>query len=631
MKTEDKIKQAKTETFHRELRMETGRVDEDTRSVELAFSSEDPYRRWFGDEILGHSDAEVRMGRLNNAAALLVNHDSGDQVGVIESARVDKDGKGRATVRFGASARASEIYQDVKDGIRQLVSVGYRVHEMVLEKASEDADVYRVTDWEPHEISIVSVPADATVGVGRSDTDPTATKPEEIVIMDTEVKTVEPVIVPGIDHEVERKVVRDAETLRIRSLEALGGQFGQTDMARKHISDGLSVDAFIKVASEANADVRQASAHDIGMSTAEVKQFSVCRLLMAMAEPHNREAQRAGGFELEASAAAANAHAKTGAGDVRGAILPVDVMRASFAAGLAQAQDRGMVPAHLRDLTRVLSAGTTTDGEELVSTDLLSGNFIDVLRNRSMVMAAGATVLNGLVGNVAIPRKTSGAAGAWLATEGANAAVSDPQFDQVTLTPKTVAAYTSYTRQLLMQSSMAIESMVRMDLAVGLATTIDLAALYGTGSSGQPTGISQTSGINAPTAFAGAVPTYAEVVAMESAVAADNADMGALAYMMESPMRGSLKSTEKASGTAQFVWEPGGTVNGYAAHVTNQVTSGDIFFGNFADLLVGMWGGLDLLTDPYTGSKAGTIQISAFQSVDLGVRHPVSFAFNNDT
>jgi HK97 family phage major capsid protein len=181
-----------------------------------------------------------------------------------------------------------------------------------------------------------------------------------------------------------------------------------------------------------------------------------------------------------------------------------------------------------------------------------------------------------------------------------------------------------------MQSSIDVENMLRADLAAGMALAIDLAALYGTGASGQPTGISVQSGINAPTAFAAAVPTYAEVVAMESAVAVDNALVGTLGYIVEPAMRGSLKTAEKFSGTGQQVWEPGGTLNGYKTGVTNQITSGDVFFGNWADLLIGMWGGLDILVDPYTNSLSGTVRIVCHQSMDIAVRHPVSFAFNND-
>ena len=142
--------------------------------------------------------------------------------------------------------------------------------------------------------------------------------------------------------------------------------------------------------------------------------------------------------------------------------------------------------------------------------------------------------------------------------------------------------------------------------------------------------IKNTSGINAPTAFAAANPTFAEVVAMETAVAEDNALAGSLAYILPAGMYGALKTTAKDSGSGQFVVEPGGTINGYRAIVSNQVTAGDLYFGNFADLLIGMWGGLDLIVDPYSGSKSGTVSITALQSVDVAVRHAVSFAFNND-
>jgi HK97 family phage major capsid protein len=161
---------------------------------------------------------------------------------------------------------------------------------------------------------------------------------------------------------------------------------------------------------------------------------------------------------------------------------------------------------------------------------------------------------------------------------------------------------------------------------------MDLAALAGTGSSGQPTGIKSTSGINAVD-FGTApdlVPTFAQVVQMETEVASDNALQGNLAYILPAAMYGALKTVEKASNTAQFVIEPGGTMNGYKAIVSNQCTAGDLYFGNFSDLLVGMWGGLDILVDPYTNSKSGTILIRAIQSMDVAVRHPVSFCLGQD-
>jgi HK97 family phage major capsid protein len=201
---------------------------------------------------------------------------------------------------------------------------------------------------------------------------------------------------------------------------------------------------------------------------------------------------------------------------------------------------------------------------------------------------------------------------------------------QVSLAPKTLGAFTDVTRQLLIQSSLDVEGLIRDDLSRALAIAIDKAGLEGTGSSGQPTGILNQTGVNTVTDFAGANPTFAEVVTLETAVAEDNALQGNLSYIMPASMYGALKTTEKASGTAQFVVEPGGSINGYRGIVSNQATAGNLYFGNFDDLLIGMFGGLDLTVDPYTMSKSGTIRLVALQSVDMAVRHAVSFAFGND-
>ena len=155
------------EALTRSFIFERASVDEDKRTVELSFSSEVEVERWFGFEVLDHSAGAMRMDRIIGGS-FLINHDWDDQVGVVESVRIDADKKGRAVVRFGRSSRAEEIFQDVKDGIRKQVSVGYRVLGAKLKETRDDDDVYLITDWEPYEISLVSVPADITVGVGRS-------------------------------------------------------------------------------------------------------------------------------------------------------------------------------------------------------------------------------------------------------------------------------------------------------------------------------------------------------------------------------------------------------------------------------------------------------------------------------
>lgn len=279
--------------------------------------------------------------------------------------------------------------------------------------------------------------------------------------------------------------------------------------------------------------------------------------------------------------------------------------------------------------TRVLTAGTATDGAELVADNLMAGSFVDVLRNLSICLLLGARTMHGLVGDVLVPRKTSGAAAGWIATEGGDVSASEAQFDQISLTPKTLGCYSQITRNLMLQSTPDAEQLIKIDLAAAVATAIDAAALYGTGASGQPTGISNVTGINAPTAFAAAVPTFAEVVALESAVAVDNANIGSLGYAINPALAGSLKTTPKVSGFPMYVLEDG-RMNGHRVAISSQVTDGDMFYGNWSDLLFGFWGGLDILVDPYTNALSGTVRVICHQSVDVGVRHPVSFAFNND-
>lgn len=162
-------REIKAGILYRTFEIDRAQLVDDKRTVELSFSSELPVERWFGYEILDHNPSSVDLSRLKNAAPLLMEHNRNDQVGVIEDARIDADKKGRATVRFGMSARAIEIFQDVKDGIRRLVSVGYRVDKLVTEKIEDEVETLRATAWTPMEISIVSVPADASVGIGRGD------------------------------------------------------------------------------------------------------------------------------------------------------------------------------------------------------------------------------------------------------------------------------------------------------------------------------------------------------------------------------------------------------------------------------------------------------------------------------
>ena len=603
-------KKIKSPIIYRSAEISREAVDTEARTVEFSFSSEAPVERFFGHEILDHTPSSVRLGRLQNGGPVLVDHDPADHVGVIESVSIDSDRIGRVRARIGRGARASEIFDDITDGIRRSISVGYRVHEMQLEKRGDGGDVYRVTDWEPLEVSLVAVPADATVGVGRADTEEneiTITNEDTPMTTETVVKAADPA--PVIDvREIERNA-RDTELDRVRAIRKMGEGFHVREMAEKAIADCMPAEAFRSKLIDHLEATRSVPTADIGMSEREVKQFSFTRAINALSNPTDQRAQKAAAFEFEASRAACE---KAGR-ETRGILVPADVLK------------------------RDLSVGSTTAGGHTVQTDLLAQSFIDLLRNRSYMMQMG-TVLGGLNGNVAIPRQTGGATAYWVAEAGAPTE-SQQAFDQVTLTPKTVGAYTDFSRKLMIQSSIDIEAFVRRDLATVLAIELDRAALHGSGSSNQPTGIAATAGIGSVAGGTnGLAPTWAHIVGLETEVAVDNADIGSLAYVTNAKVRGKLKGTEKASSTAQFVWSDSGTpLNGYNAVVTNQVSSAltkgsssgvcsAIFFGNWMDLVIGMWGGLDLLVDPYTASTTGTVRVVAMQDADIAVRHPESFA-----
>ena len=577
----------------RAMHMDDQVVDAGKRRVKVAVSSEEPVERSFGIEILDHKPDSIDLSFLNSGRApLLLDHDPTKQIGVVESVTLDGLARRlRATVRFGKNGLAKEVFDDVEDSIRGNISVGYQINK--LEK--EGKDTFRAVSWMPMEVSIVSIPADRTVGVGRSAADDLTTTVNATPIKEATMAEFD---MDAVKAEAARTASKEtAEMFR------LAAAHNKRELADKAVAAGRSLAEFRGELLDAIGN-KPLDTQDVGLTAKEVRKFSLMTAIRAMANPTDRRAQEEARFEFEASAAAQRANGT----EARGLMIPTDVLRTWSK----------------RDLN-------TTDDSALIAQDYRGGDFIDVLRNASSVMQAGSTMLSGLKGNVTIPKKTAASSAGWISTEGGAASESEFTDGSVTLTPKTLGAFTDLTRLMMMQSSLDIEALVRDDLSRAIALAIDLGALAGSGSSGQPTGIKNVSGVNKPTSFAAANPTFAEVVALETAVAEDNALLGNLAYILPAGMYGALKTTAKASGQGLFVVEqPGNTINGYRAIVSNQVTAGDLFFGNFADLLIGMYGGLDILVDPYTASSSGNVRIRALQTVDVAVRNAVSFAYNND-
>ena len=594
----------------RSLLVERQAIDEDARTATLAFASETPYERYWGIEILDCTATSMRQGRLHSGANLLCDHDTRDVVGVVESVEIGADRVARAVVRFGKSARAEEVWQDVKDGIRRNVSVGYMVHKAQLVETKDGLETYRVTDWEPFEISLVSVPADATVGVGRSADDagdaPAAVESAPAAAAASESEAQNTTI------SEEKAMTEKVEVIEQRNHAAEITKIaasipGGAELAMSAIQRGLTVEQFQREAIEKLASKPVPTA-DIGMDKKEVKRYSLMRAINALANPTDAGAQRAAAFEREVSDAVAQKLGK----QARGFLVPFEVQQ--------------------RDLV----VGTPTAGGNLVATDLLAGSFIDVLRNAMVLPDLGAQTLTGLVGNVAIPKQTGAATAYWVAESNAPTE-SQQTIGQVTMSPRTVGAWTEISRKLLLQSSIDVEAMVQTDLAAVLGLAIQQAAISGTGTSNEPAGLLKLITPSVAGGPDGAAPTWAHIVELESDVAVANALVENMAYLTNAKVRGKLKTTSKVSGQNGFVWESGDTpVNGYRAAVTNAVPSNltkgagtnlsAIIFGNFRDLVIGMWGGLDLMVDPYTGSAAGTVRVVALQDVDVAVRYTESFA-----
>lgn len=592
---EDEERKANVEVLHRAIHMQPKAISEEKRTVEIAVSSELAVDRSFGREILVHESQAIDMGFVaSGRAPLLLDHDPERQIGVIESVELSDDRVLRAKVRFGRSALAQEVFQDVVDGIRSNVSVGYRVNKM--ERSTTNKDEYLVRSWSPLEVSVVSIPADPSVGVGRS---AAALEPKPTIepSIKKEVKMTDEVNLDAVRAEANEAAARNASAII-----ELGARHNKRDLADAALRSGKSIEQFRGELLDVIGSDKPLANEDIGLTKKEIRQFSVVRAIAALANPSDRRLREAAAFEFEVSEAAAQRYGR----GAQGVMLPTDVL------GVWK-----------RDLN-------TSDDNEIVATNLLANEFIDVLRNSSSVMQAGARMLPGLQGNVAIPKKTAASASGWISTEGGAAGESEPTFGTVSMTPKNIGAFTDMTRQLILQSTPAIEQLVRDDLTQALALAIDKGALEGTGLSGQPTGILSTVGVNKPTAFAAAVPTFAEMVALETAVAEDNALFGNLAYITDAATYGGLKTKAKDAGSGMFVLE-GGQANGYNVIRTQQATAGNVYFGNFADCMIGMWGGLDLTVDPYTASTTGTVRIVALQTVDVALRNAVSFAYNNDT
>jgi HK97 family phage major capsid protein/HK97 family phage prohead protease len=615
----------------RALQFERAQIDEEARTATLAFASEAPFDRWWGREILDVSPTAMRLQRLTSGANLLVDHDTRDVVGVVEQVEVGAERVARAVVRFGRSVRAEEVWQDVKDGIRRNVSVGYMIHAAkLIETDDDDDDTYRVTDWEPYEVSLVSVPADPSVGVGRALAQPQAAPHAPPAPFSAPAAADPATPVAGPSPAADRaapaaptpqpqplkgrtmsdvQVTERNHAAEISQLAATIQGYDARELALKSIQAGHTVEQF--QAEVLRQVANKPLAADVKLNERERKQYSYVRAIAAAIA--RAEGQAVSGFEAELSQELERQ-------------LPANAKRHG---GI-------FVPMRLQAERAAIAESlwnTSTKGSSTVFTE--PGEFIDLLRNQAVAVELGARVMAGLTSPVSFPKQTGAATAYWMPeNDGTNVTASNATLGSVSLTPKTLQATTAFSRQLMAQSSIDVEQFVRNDLAAQHALAWDRAVLHGSGSNNEPTGIYAAGSVNS--IAMGGTPTYGKLIDMVTEVLKDNALMGSLAFATTPGMAGKLAQTVIAASTdSRMIWTGplnDGQLVGYRAVATNQVLatlgSGSdhgVIFGDFTSVMIGTWGALEIVVDPYALKKQGMVEVTSFQLADIALRHPQSF------
>lgn len=621
------------EQLFRSASVELSKRDGTEDEMCMSISSDVPYKRydWMNDEyyweVLDHGRGACDETRLRAGLPILFNHDTDKHLARATS--FENDGK-KITVsglRWSSSEFAQEKKADAMNGSLPDTSVGYRITDDGECIGTKDGCPIYKFKWAPHEASLVTVPADTTVGVGRgvkpesmitrSVTFSIDNKPKPATNAPTHTPMADPIAptapeTPSINIVAERQGAVAAERKRVADIQELNTHFTQKGiagrrvdagkLAERMIADGKTVDDFRNevIRTELPELKPIETSPEVGMSKRDLSGYSIVRAMNGAIGA--MKGQSWSGLEKDASEAAA----KIAGRSTQGFFIPHDVMQ-----------------------SRALTTNVFSAAGAFVDTSAQGQSLIELYRNKMHVVALGARVLTGLQGNLAIPSQTGGATASWL-SEDATITASAQTVGQVSLTPHRLAGATAFTYQLLAQSSQDVENFVRNDLMTVLAIEKDRAALKGSGVSGEPLGIYGTANKSTSVTLAGANSmTYANAVQFETNVALNNADMGSLGYLTSVQTKANSKLIAEISSTnSNPVWK-GDMVNGYTARATNQLTTlPSVIFGNWSDLIIGDWASNEVIVDPYSLSMQGQVRIVMQQLTDVAIRHAKSFSIS---
>lgn len=592
----------------------SARAAEDGDAIPVVVSTDSVVDVADGPEVLVHTTDAVDLRRA--PLPIIATHRGGQvNVGIVDNLALT-GGQMRGVARFGSRPEAAGYRADVLNRIIRSVSVGYaRI------KAHMRADgVLITTRWMPTHAALVAEPADIGAGFYRelaeavpafemqAEPAPTESETAAPAAHQGEAMSADTIATPagasaepaqdfrGIDPVQEANRRREAIVKMSRAN-------GVTDerTIQHWVQSGKSWDQIADDLLQIRQANSKAAPTHLDMPKSDVQRYSMWRAMNAVLSGDWKHA----GLELEASQAVASRTSRMHG--AKGFFVPLDIQHAQREVSQ-------------RDLTVASASG----GGYLVGTQNMS--FIDVLRNRSVALRMGATPMPGLVGNVTIPKQTAGATAYWLSTEGTAITEGALTFGQLALTPKTVGAYVEVSRLLMMQSSPAAEGIVTADLASQVALAADLAVLHGSGASGQPTGITNTGSIGSVT---GTSLGYAGMVEFQTDVAGNNVMPARPGYVTTPAVAGLLKARQRFTSTDTPIWQGNiwdGNFEGTPAMSSNQVNSATMIFGDWAQVVIGEWGVLEVSLNEQANFPMGVVGFRAFYTMDVGVRYAGAFS-----
>ena len=617
----------------------------DDNSLELSVSSTAPYRRWGRyHEILDHSPKSVDLKYLRKDGKILVDHNSHRVDSIV--GRVDKcwlDGDVcRVRMIWDDSDRAKEIRRLVENRMLRTVSVGYHVHKWNESDRDDGGVDINVTRWEPLEVSFVVVPADTTVGVGRSSQFPNyPERKSEGEDMKVDVKNKPDAPAPDIG-KIQAEA-RKAEQDRIRAIMSVGEKHDLEELARESVDSGESYADFNSKALSAigaRNDKRKTEEPqrngDVDLTDQEIQDFSLRKLCLAQAHGPNSSHYRAAAYEREVCEAAFEA--MPSGYETRGNVVPDRVLSGMPGSLMPGSPSMGELISSFRAAgiplpghgsRSTIDSGPGSTGAALVGNNLMPGSFIEYLYSSSILQTLGITMVPGLVGNIEIPRQASKSNPAAVA-ENEDAPGTVLTLDQIAMSAKHVAVQGSYTRNMMLQSTPAIENLIRMDFARSMALQIDYYGIHGTGAGNQPRGLKNTLGVNTEAIDTDGEPTWVNLIAMIRKIKQDNAIITQPEWVFPADVWEHCCTTLKDSSSTVVGYilnadSPAMVLAGLPYKNTELLGNGQLLLGCWNQLLCGEWGGLEVITDPYTQAGKGNTRICMFKSIDFACRHPESF------